>query len=175
MTARIPLIAKPAWTSEEEKTLQTLLTCGVHPTEIGKQLNRSEGAIRHRMTKLGLRPKRGKRTKSTPRERLQALINRDLELSRETKGKEKSFANHHERQFMEYLRGMAWIKERILPPSDRLATLLLKKGWIEKRRQENENFYRMTEVGLAALKAPVPIQESWSKPQSPIALKAKGK
>ena len=73
MTARIPLIAKPEWTSEEEQRLGTLLTCGVHPASIGKQLNRSEGAIRHRMTKLGLRPKRGKRPTLAPSERMQAL------------------------------------------------------------------------------------------------------
>ncbi len=75
---------------------------------------------------------------------------------------------------MEYLRGLAWIKERMLPPTDRLASLLLKKGWIEKRREDNDNFYRMTKVGLAAFKAPVPIQKSWPKPQDPIHLKAKG-
>ena len=73
MTARIPLIAKPEWTSEEEQRLGTLLTCGVHPAAIGEQLNRSEGAIRHRMTKLGLRPKRGKRPTLAPSERMQAL------------------------------------------------------------------------------------------------------
>jgi hypothetical protein len=35
-----------------------------------------------------------------------------------------------------------------------------KKGWIEQQRQgpKNETFYRITDAGLVALKAPVPIQ-----------------
>ena len=171
---RIPLIAKPEWTIEEEQRLRTLLTGGVHPGAIGKELYRTEGAIRHRMTKLGLRLARGKRIKLTPSERLQALNEVDLD-ARATKSAKKSFANHHERQFMEYLRGMGWIKEKTLPPTDRLATSLLKKGWIEQRRQDDENLFRMTEVGLAAFKAPVPIQKSWSKAHNPIVSKAKDK
>jgi hypothetical protein len=66
------------------------------------------------------------------------------------KGEEKTFANHLERQFMEYLRGKGWVKETALPPS-RLVVSLQKKGWIEQQRQNNEALYRMTDVGLAAV------------------------
>jgi hypothetical protein len=68
-----------------------------------------------------------------------------------------TFATHHERQFMEYLRGTGWVKGATLP-SSKLVVSLLNKGWIEQQVQgpKNEIFYRMTDVGLEALKAPVP-------------------
>jgi hypothetical protein len=53
MTARIPLIAKPDWTTDEEEKLRSMVTRGEHPIAIGKQLNCSVGAIRHRMSKFG--------------------------------------------------------------------------------------------------------------------------
>jgi hypothetical protein len=69
-----------------------------------------------------------------------------------------TFANHHERQFMQYLRGAGWIKARTLPPSARLVESLLQKGWIEQQHQgsKNELFFRLTEKGLEAMKSPVP-------------------
>jgi DNA-binding NarL/FixJ family response regulator len=60
MTLRIPLIAKPEWTTQEEEKLRLMVNQGDSPLAIGKELNRSEGAIGHRMSKLGLRPKRVK-------------------------------------------------------------------------------------------------------------------
>jgi hypothetical protein len=68
-----------------------------------------------------------------------------------------TFATHPERQFMEYLRGKGWVKGTALPDS-RLTVSLQKKGWIEQQAQspKNEIFYRMTDVGLKALRAPVP-------------------
>jgi hypothetical protein len=77
-----------------------------------------------------------------------------------------TFANHTQRQFMEYLRGRGWVKGSTLPKTTLLASLM-KKGWIEQQLQapNNEIFYRMTDVGLKALKAPVPI----------VRLKAKAK
>ena len=68
-----------------------------------------------------------------------------------------TFATHPQRQFMEYLRGSGWVKATMLPPS-RLLVSLQKKGWIEQQLQgpKNEIFYRMTDVGMEALKAPVP-------------------
>jgi hypothetical protein len=68
-----------------------------------------------------------------------------------------TFATHLERQFMEYLRGTGWVKGAALPPS-RLTASLQKKGWIEQQvlGPKNEIFYRMTDIGLKALKAPVP-------------------
>jgi hypothetical protein len=68
-----------------------------------------------------------------------------------------TFATHPERQFMEYLRGKGWVKGAALPAS-RLTVSLQKRGWIEQQVQgpKNEIFYRMTNVGLKALTAPVP-------------------
>jgi hypothetical protein len=72
-----------------------------------------------------------------------------------------TFANHRERQFMEYLRGRGWVKGAALPPG-RLTALLQRKGWIEQQilPPANEIFYRMTDVGLAAVKASVPAGRS---------------
>ena len=74
MKVRIPLIAKPEWSADEEETLRVMLIGGEHPKSIGKKLNRSENAIRHRMTKLGLRSKRarGHPFALAPSERMQA-------------------------------------------------------------------------------------------------------
>jgi hypothetical protein len=68
-----------------------------------------------------------------------------------------TFANHRERQFMEYLRGRGWVKGTTLPPS-RLTAKLQKRGWIEQQLQgpNNEIYYRMTDVGLKGLTAYVP-------------------
>src|ERR1700686_1987795 len=71
------------------------------------------------------------------------------------------------------LRQAQWVKETALPPSQ-LIVSLQKKGWIEQQFQgpKNEIFYRMTDVGLAALKAPVPIQE---RDRDVVGLKEQGK
>jgi hypothetical protein len=70
-----PLVASPAWTPADEQKLRIVLNNGEHPTAIGNQLNRSEAAIRRRMTKLGLRSQRvkGRRVLLAPSERMQAL------------------------------------------------------------------------------------------------------
>jgi hypothetical protein len=69
-----------------------------------------------------------------------------------------TFASHPERQFMQYLRGVGWITARLLPPSARLVESLLNKGWIEQQKQgpKNETYFRLTEKGLEAKRAPVP-------------------
>jgi hypothetical protein len=68
-----------------------------------------------------------------------------------------TYANHRERQFMEYLRGRGWVKGTTLPPST-LTASLQKRGWIEQQLQgpNTEIFYRMTDIGFKALTAPVP-------------------
>jgi hypothetical protein len=69
---------------------------------------------------------------------------------------EMTFANHHERQFMESLLGRGWIKARLLPPSARLVENL-NKGWIEQKQgPENETYFRLTEKGLEAKRATIP-------------------
>jgi hypothetical protein len=70
-----------------------------------------------------------------------------------------TYANHRERQFMEYLRGRGWVKGTTLPPS-KLTDSLQKRGWIEQQLQgpKTEIFYRMTDIGFKALTAPVPAR-----------------
>ena len=63
MNVQKPLIASPPWTVEEEEQLRSLVVQGQTALEIGAQLQRTENAIRHRMTKLGLRSNRVKSTR----------------------------------------------------------------------------------------------------------------
>ena len=71
-----------------------------------------------------------------------------------------AFANHHERQFMQRLRGAGWVKASVLPSSPGLVQKLLQKGWIEtKSGPKTEVLYRLTEVGLNAKKLPIPIPQ----------------
>jgi hypothetical protein len=65
--------------------------------------------------------------------------------------------SHRERQFMQHLRGAGWVKAAALPNSPRTVQNLVKKGWIERRRDENGLCYRITDRGLTAKMAPVPI------------------
>ena len=72
-----------------------------------------------------------------------------------------TFANHHERQLMQRLRGAGWVKASALPPSPRLVQTLLQKGWIETTKSGPKNvvLYRLTEEGLNAKKLPVPVRQ----------------
>ena len=63
MNLQKPLIASPPWTVEEEGQLRSQVVQGQAAVEIGAKLQRTENAIRHRMTKLGLRSKRVKSTR----------------------------------------------------------------------------------------------------------------
>jgi len=63
MNIQKPLIASPPWTVEEEEQLRSLVVQGKTVLEIGAQLQRTENAIQHRMTKLGLRSMRAKSTR----------------------------------------------------------------------------------------------------------------
>jgi hypothetical protein len=68
-----PLIASPHWRTEDESTLRGLAQSGITASEIGKQLGRSEQAIRNRLNKLGISLKRIKtKGKAAPSERLNA-------------------------------------------------------------------------------------------------------
>jgi len=102
-----PVVASPPWTPAEDEKLRALVALGERPATIAEQLQRSEEAVRHRFYKLGI-PLKTIRIAGA-------------------KGEEKTFANHPERQFMEYLRGKGWVKETALP-SSRLVVSLQKKG-----------------------------------------------
>jgi hypothetical protein len=150
MSKRPLVVSRPRkWTPAEEERLRALAALGERPTKIAEQLQRSAVAVQHKFYALGIR------------------------IKRKPIARDGTFATHPERQFMEYLRGKAWVKETALPPSQ-LIVSLQKKGWIEQQFQgpKNEIFYRMTDVGLAALKAPVPIQE---RDRDVVGLKEQGK
>ena len=53
-----PLIASPPWTPEEEQRVRDGAVAAEHPAVMGKALGRTEQAVRHRMNKLGILPKR---------------------------------------------------------------------------------------------------------------------
>ena len=74
--------------------------------------------------------------------------------------KEITHPNHRERQFMQHLRGVGWIKALTLPTNRRTVKSLLQKGWIEQQHQgpKNEVFLRLTDKGLEAKKSPIPIR-----------------
>jgi hypothetical protein len=68
--------------------------------------------------------------------------------------------NSRERQFMQHLRGAGWVKAFELPHGPRILANLIKKGWVESQQTESGQVYRLTELGLQAKKAPLPIQPS---------------
>jgi hypothetical protein len=65
--------------------------------------------------------------------------------------------NSLERQFMQRLRGAGWVKAADLPEGPRIIPNLIAKGWVECQRTESGSAYRLTEPGLQAMKAPLPM------------------
>jgi hypothetical protein len=66
--------------------------------------------------------------------------------------------NHHERQFMQRLRGCGWVKALVLPPTQ-VVVNLVQKGWIERRGAAQDLEYRITEAGMSAKKAIIPPKQ----------------
>ena len=68
--------------------------------------------------------------------------------------------NHHERQLMQQLRERGWVNTIELP--DAVVTLgnLLEKRWIEKRGTGRNLSYRITDEGMAAKTALVPVENT---------------
>jgi hypothetical protein len=64
--------------------------------------------------------------------------------------------NHHERQFMQQLRGRGWVKASDLPAAPIITKRLIERLWIECQGTGRDLSYRITEQGLAAKKAPIP-------------------
>ena len=63
-----------------------------------------------------------------------------------------------ERQIMQQLRGVGWVKATGLPDSPRIIASLITKGWVECQRTERGSAYRLTELGLQAKKVPLLIR-----------------
>jgi hypothetical protein len=71
-----------------------------------------------------------------------------------------SVPNHHERQFMQLLRGRGWVESKHLPNAPRTITNLLRKRWIEMHGGGGAKLaIRITEEGLAAKRAPIPLKK----------------
>jgi hypothetical protein len=67
--------------------------------------------------------------------------------------------NHRERQLMQHLRDSGWVKAGTLPHWPRITANLLDRGWIEQQVQSGERFFRITEKGLEAKRAPICISK----------------
>ena len=68
--------------------------------------------------------------------------------------------NYYQRNFMQYLRSGSWVSVSALPDSPNTKAKLVKLGWVEQRGRGPEVCYRITEIGLAELKAPIPLRKS---------------
>ena len=59
---------------------------------------------------------------------------------------------------MQRLRGAGWVKAAGMPHSPKVLVNLIRKGWVEREQTENGQVYRLTELGLQAKKAPLPLR-----------------
>jgi len=66
--------------------------------------------------------------------------------------------NSRERQIMQHLRGAGWVKAARLPDSPTIIANLIEKGWVECQQTVSGQAYRLTELGLQAKKAPLPVR-----------------
>jgi hypothetical protein len=82
------------------------------------------------------------------------------------KAKEMKLPNSRERQFMQRLRGAGWVKAVDLPEGPRIIPNLIAKGWVERQQTESGPKYSLTEPGLQAMKALIPIRPSSPRSRS---------
>ena len=66
--------------------------------------------------------------------------------------------NHRQRQFLQPLRHGGWVKVSALPDSPKVIVKLIGLGWIERRGSGSDVSFRITELGLEALKKPIPLR-----------------
>jgi hypothetical protein len=66
--------------------------------------------------------------------------------------------NSRERAVMQHLRGAGWVKAFELPGGPRIFANLIENGWIESQRTETGTMYRLTDLGLRAMKAPIGLK-----------------
>jgi hypothetical protein len=65
--------------------------------------------------------------------------------------------NHREREFMQRLRGRGWVKASQLPDAAITLKRLLDKRWVERQGHGTDACYRITEEGIAAKTALIPL------------------
>jgi predicted MarR family transcription regulator len=66
--------------------------------------------------------------------------------------------NHREREFMQRLRGRGWVKAAQLPDATTTLKRLLEKRWVERRDNGRDATYKITEGGISAKTAPIPLK-----------------
>jgi hypothetical protein len=69
--------------------------------------------------------------------------------------------NHREREFMQRLRGRGWVKASQIPDAAITLKRLLEKRWIESQGRGQDVAYRITEEGIAAKTAPIPLARKY--------------
>jgi hypothetical protein len=65
---------------------------------------------------------------------------------------------HRERQFMQRLRGRGWVKAIEIPEGGITLQRLLEKRWVESQGSGMDVSYRITNEGMAAKTAAVPLR-----------------
>lgn len=73
--------------------------------------------------------------------------------------------NSRERQIMQRLRGAGWVKAAGMPDNPKMIPKLIGKGWVQVQQMEGSPAYRLTEPGLQAMKATLPVRPL--KPSAP--------
>ena len=68
--------------------------------------------------------------------------------------------NYYQRNFMQYLRSGNWVSRTALPDSPSTKSKVVELGWVEQLGRGPEACYRITESGLEALRAPMPLRKS---------------
>jgi hypothetical protein len=66
--------------------------------------------------------------------------------------------NHSERQLMQRLRGRGWVSAVELSSTPAVVKRLLERCWIEREGTGMSTTFGLTEDGLAAKRAPIPLQ-----------------
>jgi DNA-binding PadR family transcriptional regulator len=66
--------------------------------------------------------------------------------------------NSRERQIMQHLRGAGWVKAFEVADSPKILANLIEKGWVENQRTDAGKMYRLTDLGLEAMKAPIGLR-----------------
>jgi chromosome segregation and condensation protein ScpB len=66
--------------------------------------------------------------------------------------------NSRERQMMQRLRGVSWVKAFEVADSPKILANLIERGWVENQRTDGGKMYRLTDLGLEAMKAPIGLK-----------------
>jgi hypothetical protein len=65
--------------------------------------------------------------------------------------------NHREREFMQRLRGRGWVRASQIPDAAITLKHLIEKRWVERQGHGADASYRITDEGIAAKTALIPL------------------